>query len=104
MPPMPISPAPRSPEKLMTLIFSSLILPLRLSARRPAAMPTAEEPPAPSCVCIHGTIHGVVMYEVLATYMQPVAPVTTEREPATLMKPRMVVADSHPWQVRWPEV
>src|SRR5919106_2896008 len=96
MPPIPISPAPRSPEKLMTLIFSSWILPLRLSARRPAAMPTADEPPAPSCVCIQGTIHGVVKYDVFATYMQPVAPVTTEREPATLIKPRIVVADSHP--------
>src|SRR3989304_10356 len=96
MPPMPMSPAPRSPEKLMTLIFSSLILPLRLSARRPAAMPTAEEPPAPSWVCIHGTIQGVVKYEVLATYMQPVAPVTTVRDPAALMKPRLVVADSQP--------
>src|SRR2546425_9384137 len=96
MPPIPISPAPRSPEKLITLIFSSLIFPLRLSARRPAAMPTADEPPAPSCVCIHGTIHDVVMYEVLATYMQPVAPVTTVRVPAALMKPRILVADSHP--------
>src|SRR5262249_33380043 len=104
MPPMPISPAPRSPEKLITLIFSSLILPLRLSARRPAAIPTAEEPPAPSCVCIHGTIHRGVKYEVLATYIQPVAPVTTVRGPADLMNPRMVVADSQPWQVRWPEV
>src|SRR5689334_14161355 len=100
MPPMPMSPAPRSPEKLITLIFSSLILPLRLSARRPAAMPTAEEPPAPSCVCIHGTIHGVVIYDVFATYMHPVAPVTTVLGPADLMKPRIVVADSQPWQVR----
>jgi hypothetical protein len=55
-------------------------------------------------VCIQGTIQGVVKYEVLATYIQPVAPVTTVREPATLMKPRIVVADSQPWQVRWPEV
>src|SRR5438034_11104527 len=98
MPPIPISPAPRSPEKLMTLIFSSLIFPLRLSARRPAAMPTADEPPAPSWVCIHGTIQGVVKYDVWATYMQPVAPVTTVRDAATWITPRIVVADAHPCQ------
>src|SRR5438093_12327903 len=103
MPPIPISPAPRSPEKLMTLIFSSLILPLRLSARRPAAIPTADEPPAPSWVCIQGTIHGVVTYDVLATYMQPVDPVTTARGPAAVINPRITVADSRPWQGRGPE-
>ena len=63
-------------------------------------MPTADEPPAPSCVCIQGTIQGVVMYDVLATYMQPVDPVTTVRGPAALIKPRITVADSQPWQVR----
>src|SRR5262249_40851549 len=36
--------------------------------------------------------------------MQPVEPVTTVRGPATLIKPRITVADSHPWHVRWPEV
>src|SRR6266498_4363215 len=90
MPPMPMSPAPRSPEKLMTLIFSSLIFPLRLSARRPAAMPTADEPPAPSWVCIHGTIQGVVMYEVLATYMQPVAPRSEEHTSELQSRPQLV--------------
>ena len=60
MPDRPMSPPPRSPLKLITLIFSLAIFPLRMSARRPAAMPTAEAPPAPSCVCIHGMTHGVV--------------------------------------------
>jgi hypothetical protein len=32
--------------------------------------------------------------------MQPVEPVTTVRGPADLMNPRIVVADSQPWQVR----
>src|SRR5262249_24029042 len=104
IPDSPMSPPPMSPQKEITLIFSWAILPLRISARSPAAIPTADDPPAPSWVCIQGTSHGVVIYEVLATYMQPVDPVTTVRGPATLMKPRITVADSHPWQVRWPEV
>src|ERR1051326_6296992 len=96
MPPIPISPAPRSPEKLMMLIFSCLILPFLWSARMPAAMPTVEAPPAPSCVYIHGTIHGVVMYDVLATYMQPVAPVTIVRgAPAPMKTPLVVAARAH---------
>src|SRR5207247_5206316 len=99
-----MSPPPRSPQNAMALIGSSLILPFRFNARKPAAIPTADEPPAPSWVCIQGTIHGVVMYDVLATYMQPVDPVTTVRGPATLIKPRITVADSQPWQVRWPDV
>ena len=44
------------------------------------------------------------MYEVFATYMQPVEPVATVRGPAALTNPRITVADSQPWQVRWPEV
>ena len=40
---------------------SSAILPFRRSARTAAAVPIAEEPPAPSCVCIQGMIQGVVM-------------------------------------------
>jgi hypothetical protein len=44
----------------MTLIFSFFSLPLRMRTLSPAAVPSAAEPDAPSCVCIHGTTHGVV--------------------------------------------
>src|SRR5579875_1358861 len=56
----PMSPPPPSPQKAMTLIFSSLILPLRICDCSPAAAPMAAEPAAPSWVCIHGMTHGVV--------------------------------------------
>src|SRR5919205_1012873 len=56
----PISAPPPSPQKAITLIGSSLSLPLRISTFRPAAAPSAAEPAAPSWVCIHGTTHGVV--------------------------------------------
>ena len=55
----PMSAPPPSPQKEMTLMGSSLILPLFISAFRPAAVPTAAEPEEPSWVCIHGTTHGV---------------------------------------------
>ncbi len=58
--PSPMSAPPPSPQKAMTLIASDFILPLRMSAFRPAAVPSAAEPDDPSCVCIHGTTHGVV--------------------------------------------
>src|SRR3989338_4429899 len=60
MAPMPMSAPPPSPQKAMTLIFSSLILPFRMRTLRPAAVPSAADPAAPSCVCIHGTTQGVV--------------------------------------------
>ncbi len=58
--PMPMSAPPPSPQNAMTLIFSFFSLPLRISTLRPAAVPSAADPEAPSCVCIHGTTHGVV--------------------------------------------
>src|SRR5688500_5711227 len=58
--PMPMSAPPPSPQKAMTLIFSFLSLPLRIRTLRPAAVPRAAVPDAPSWVCIHGTTHGVV--------------------------------------------
>src|SRR5712692_8129302 len=36
--------------------------------------------------------------------MQPVEPSTMVRGPAALTMSFMTSADSHPWQVRWPEV
>src|SRR5438093_4626807 len=60
MAPSPMSAPPPSPQKAMTLIFSSLSLPLRMSTLSPAAVPSAAEPDAPSWVCIHGTAQGVV--------------------------------------------
>ncbi len=44
----------------MTLIGSFFILPLRIRAFSPAAVPSAAEPLLPSCVCIHGTTHEVL--------------------------------------------
>ena len=58
--PRPMSAPPPSPQKAMTLIGSDFILPFFMSALRPAAVPSAAEPEEPSCVCIHGTTHGVV--------------------------------------------
>src|SRR5215468_4538249 len=58
--PSPMSAPPPSPQNAMTLIGSAFILPFRMSALRPAAVPSAAEPDEPSCVCIHGTTHGVV--------------------------------------------
>src|SRR2546430_17465226 len=58
--PTPMSAPPPSPQNAITLIGSAFILPLRMSALRPAAGPSAAEPDEPSCVCIHGTTHGVV--------------------------------------------
>jgi hypothetical protein len=58
--PMPMSAPPPSPQNAITLIFSSLILPLRMRTLSPAAVPSAAEPAAPSWVCIHGTTQGVV--------------------------------------------
>ena len=52
---LPMSAPPPSPQKAMTLMGSSLILPLRMSALRPAAVPRPAEPLDPSCVCIQGT-------------------------------------------------
>src|SRR6266567_9491986 len=60
MAPRPMSAPPPSPQKAMTLIGSSVSLPLRMSTFKPAEAPSAAEPAAPSCVCIHGTTHGVV--------------------------------------------
>src|SRR2546429_9369511 len=58
--PTPMSAPPPSPQNAITLIGSGVILPCRMSALRPAAVPSAAEPEEPSCVCIHGTTHGVV--------------------------------------------
>ena len=55
-----MSAPPPSPQKAMTLIGSDFILPFFISALSPAAVPSAAEPEEPSCVCIHGTTHGVV--------------------------------------------
>ena len=55
----PMSAPPPSPHTAMTLIGSFFILPLRIIAFRPAAVPVAAEPADPSCVCIQGIAHGV---------------------------------------------
>ena len=60
MAPRPMSAPPPSPQKAMTLMGSSFIAPLRICTRKAAAAPSAAEPELPSCVCIHGTPHGVV--------------------------------------------
>jgi hypothetical protein len=57
----PMSAPPPSPQKAITLIGSSLILPFFIRDLRPAAVPTADDPAAPSWVCIHGTTQGVLM-------------------------------------------
>src|SRR2546428_11319723 len=98
--PTPMSAPPPSPQNAITLIGSAFILPLRMSALRPAAVPSAAEPDEPSCVCIHGTTHGVVEYVVVATNMQPVAPSTIVRGPAAFTMSFMTSADSQPWQAR----
>src|SRR5881628_390049 len=58
--PRPMSAPPPSPQKAMTLIGSVFILPFRMSAFSPAAVPSAADPEDPSWVCIHGTTQGVV--------------------------------------------
>jgi hypothetical protein len=58
--PRPMSAPPPSPQNAMTLMGSAFILPFFMSAFRPADVPRAAEPEEPSCVCIHGTTHGVV--------------------------------------------
>ncbi len=55
-----MSAPPMSPQNEITLIGSFLILPFRIRARYPAAVPTAAEPEEPSWVCIHGTTQGVL--------------------------------------------
>src|SRR5947208_1014927 len=60
MAPRPMSAPPPSPQNAMTLMGSDFILPFFINAFRPAAVPSAAEPEDPSCVCIHGTTHGVV--------------------------------------------
>ena len=60
MPLRPMSAPPPSPQNAMTLMGSDFILPFVMSAFSPAAVPSAAEPDEPSCVCIHGTTHGVV--------------------------------------------
>src|SRR5258706_11960973 len=60
MAPRPMSAPPPSPQNAMTLIGSAFILPFRINAFSPAAVPSAAEPDEPSCVCIHGTTQGVV--------------------------------------------
>ena len=60
MPERPISTPPPSPQKAMTLMGSSCILPFRIMAARPAAVPVAAAPEEPSWVCIHGTTQGVL--------------------------------------------
>jgi hypothetical protein len=54
-----MSAPPPSPQKAMTLIGSLVILPLRIKALRPAAVPVAAEPAEPSWVCIQGIAQGV---------------------------------------------
>src|SRR6267143_4203937 len=58
--PSPMSAPPPSPQNAMTLMGSAFILPFRINAFSPAAVPSAAEPDEPSCVCIHGTTQGVV--------------------------------------------
>jgi hypothetical protein len=55
-----MSAPPPSPQNEMTLIGSFLILPLRISAFRPAEAPIAAELLEPSCVCIQGTTQEVL--------------------------------------------
>ena len=55
-----MSAPPPSPQKAMTLMGSFFILPLRISAFRPIAVPNAAEPLLPSCVCIQGMTHEVL--------------------------------------------
>ena len=56
----PMSAPPPSPQNAMTLMGSSFIFPLRISALRAAAVPRPAEPELPSWVCIHGTTHDVL--------------------------------------------
>src|SRR5262249_15958203 len=56
----PMAAAPPAPQKAITLMGSSLILPLRINAFRPAAEPSAAEPLLPSWVCIQGTTQEVL--------------------------------------------
>src|SRR5205823_10692270 len=56
----PMSAPPPSPQNAITLIGSSFIFPLRISALRAAAVPRPAEPELPSWVCIHGTTHYVL--------------------------------------------
>src|SRR2546428_11304568 len=95
--PTPMSAPPPSPQNAITLIGSAFILPLRISALRPAAVPSPAEPYQPSCVCIHGTTHGVVEHVVVATYMQPVEPSAIARRPAGFTISFMTGADPQPW-------
>ena len=55
-----MSAPPPSPQKAMTLMGSSLNLPLRMSALSAAAAPSAAAPEEPSCVCIQGTTQEVL--------------------------------------------
>src|SRR5271169_1180548 len=99
-----MSAPPPSPQNAITLMGSFFILPLRICAFRPAAVPSAAAPLLPSCVCIQGITHEVLLYVVFATYMQPVLPRTMVRGPAALAIIFITSADSQPWQVRWPDV
>src|SRR5437867_3791826 len=58
--PRPMSAPPPSPQNAMTLMGSAFILPFLINDFSAAAVPSAAEPEEPSCVCIHGTTHGVV--------------------------------------------
>ncbi len=60
MPARPMSAPPPSPQKAITLIGSSFILPFRISTLSAADAPSAAEPEEPSCVCIQGTTHEVL--------------------------------------------
>src|SRR3970040_897344 len=95
---------PPSPQNAMTLIGSCLMRPLRMSALSPAAVPTAAEPEAPSCVCIQGTTQEVEEYVVLGTDVHPGEPRMTVAGPAALAISFITRADSHPWHVLCPEV
>src|SRR5207244_13501112 len=97
--PTPMSAPPPSPQNAMTLIGSAFILPLRMSALRPAPVPRAAEPDEPSCVRIHGTTQGVVEYVVVATYMPPVEPSTSVRASAATHTSVMNTAARQPGHV-----
>src|SRR5438132_7955204 len=63
--PTPMSAPPPSPQNAITLIGSAFILPLRMSALRPAAVPSAAEPDEPDRKSTRlNSSHTVISYAV----------------------------------------
>src|SRR2546430_17616505 len=72
--PTPMSAPPPSPQNAITLIGSAFILPFRMSALRPAAVPSAAQPEDPSFVGIPGPTPGAGYNAGLAPYTPPAEP------------------------------